>query len=62
MNEAGFQPDVIEAVPAHADTNQTRAAYTIPCINGLRWWTGGVKKSAEPRGVQYCNGIIYDFG
>ncbi|MCX8967257.1 DUF4102 domain-containing protein [Erwinia psidii] len=44
MNEAGFSPDVIEAVLAHADTNQTRAAYNRSTyleqrVEVMAWWS-----------------------
>ncbi|EBG4358870.1 tyrosine-type recombinase/integrase [Salmonella enterica] len=44
MNEAGFAPDVVEAVLAHADTNQTRAAYNRSTYLDQRtevmaWWS-----------------------
>ncbi|ECF3155656.1 DUF4102 domain-containing protein [Salmonella enterica subsp. enterica serovar Volkmarsdorf] len=43
LNEAGFMPDVIEAVLAHADTNQTRAAYNRSTyltqrVEVMDWW------------------------
>ncbi|EBZ5775278.1 integrase [Salmonella enterica subsp. enterica] len=44
LNEAGFSPDVIEAVLAHADTNQTRAAYNRSTYleqrtDVMAWWS-----------------------
>ncbi|EJH7015995.1 tyrosine-type recombinase/integrase [Salmonella enterica] len=44
MNEAGFAPDVVEAVLAHADTNQTRAAYNRSTylaqrVEVMAWWS-----------------------
>lgn len=44
LNEAGFSPDVIETVLAHADTNQTRAAYNRSTYLEQRtevmaWWS-----------------------
>lgn len=44
LNEAGFSPEVIEAVLAHADTNQTRAAYNRSTyleqrIDVMAWWS-----------------------
>lgn len=44
MNEAGFLPDVIEAVLAHVDTNKTRAAYNRAAYMEQRtevmtWWS-----------------------
>ena len=43
LNEAGFMPDVIKAVLAHADTNQTRAAYNrsrylMQRVDVMNWW------------------------
>lgn len=43
MNEAGFPSDVIEAVLAHADANQTRAAYNrstylVQRVEVMDWW------------------------
>ncbi|EAM3008075.1 tyrosine-type recombinase/integrase [Salmonella enterica] len=52
MNEAGFQPDVIEAVLAHADTNQTRAAYNRSTylkqrVEVMDWWGQQISESAR---------------
>ncbi|MDT4307832.1 integrase domain-containing protein [Klebsiella aerogenes] len=52
MNEQGFQPDVIEAVLAHADTNQTRAAYNRSTyltqrMEVMDWWGQQISKSAR---------------
>lgn len=52
MNEAGFQPDVIEAVLAHADTNQTRAAYNRSTylkqrVEVMDWWGHQISESAR---------------
>ncbi|RUT64090.1 integrase [Morganella morganii] len=52
LNEAGFSPDVIEAVLAHADTNQTRAAYNRSTYLTQRyevmdWWGQKVSESAR---------------
>lgn len=43
LNEAGFQPDVVEAVLAHIDANPTRAAYNRSTYMAQRtevmdWW------------------------
>ncbi|EBE3721523.1 DUF4102 domain-containing protein [Salmonella enterica] len=50
MNEAGFPPDVIEAVLAHADTNQTRAAYNRSTyltqrVEVMNWWGQQISES-----------------
>ncbi|HAT1684783.1 TPA: tyrosine-type recombinase/integrase [Klebsiella oxytoca] len=50
MNEAGFPPDVIEAVLAHADTNQTRAAYNRSTylaqrVEVMNWWGEQISES-----------------
>ncbi|ROH75650.1 phage integrase central domain-containing protein, partial [Lonsdalea populi] len=52
MNEVGFSPDVIEAVLAHVDTNQTRAAYNRSTylsqrIEIMEWWGRKVNESAH---------------
>lgn len=52
LNEAGFQPDVIETVLAHADTNQTRAAYNRSTyltqrIEVMEWWEQQISESAR---------------
>ncbi|EMG0736375.1 tyrosine-type recombinase/integrase [Salmonella enterica] len=52
LNEAGFQPDVIEAVLAHADTNQTRAAYNRSTyltqrVEVMAWWGQQISESAR---------------
>lgn len=52
MNEAGFQSDVIEAVLAHADTNQTRAAYNRSTylkqrVEVMDWWGQQISESAR---------------
>ncbi|OSM95094.1 integrase domain-containing protein [Lonsdalea populi] len=52
MNEAGFSPDVIEAVLAHVDTNQTRAAYNRSTylsqrVEVMEWWGRKVNESAR---------------
>lgn len=52
LNEAGFQPDVIEAVLAHADTNQTRAAYNRSLylaqrVDVMDWWGEKVSEAAR---------------
>ncbi|EDR5087990.1 tyrosine-type recombinase/integrase [Salmonella enterica subsp. enterica serovar Georgia] len=44
MNEAGFAPDLVEAVLAHADTNTTRAAYNRSTyltqrVELMAWWS-----------------------
>lgn len=52
LNEAGFSPDVIEAVLAHADTNQTRAAYNRSTyltqrVAVMDWWGQKISESAR---------------
>lgn len=52
LNEAGFQPDIIEAVLAHADTNQTRAAYNrstylMQRVEVMAWWGQQISESAR---------------
>ncbi|EIX6435559.1 tyrosine-type recombinase/integrase [Salmonella enterica] len=51
LNEAGFLPDVIEAVLAHADTNQTRAAYNRSTylaqrVDVMAWWGQKISDAA----------------
>lgn len=52
LNEAGFEPDVIEAVLAHVDVNQTRAAYNRSTylaqrVELMEWWGQKVSESAR---------------
>lgn len=54
MNEAGFSPDVIEAVLAHVDTNRIRAAYNRATYLEQRaelmaWWSQQVSASLPAR-------------
>ncbi|MGG5964607.1 integrase domain-containing protein [Salmonella enterica] len=56
MNEAGFPPDVIEAVLAHADTNQTRAAYNRSTyltqrVEVMNWWGQQISESYRSTAV-----------
>ncbi|HGB3474410.1 TPA: integrase domain-containing protein [Salmonella enterica subsp. diarizonae serovar 61:l,v:z35] len=56
MNEAGFPPDVIEAVLAHADTNQTRAAYNRSTyltqrVEVMNWWGEQISESYRSTAV-----------
>ncbi|HDP0319572.1 TPA: tyrosine-type recombinase/integrase [Salmonella enterica subsp. enterica serovar Concord] len=56
MNEAGFPPDVIEAVLAHADTNQTRAAYNRSTyltqrVEVMNWWGKQISESYRSTAV-----------
>ncbi|EIX9212158.1 tyrosine-type recombinase/integrase, partial [Klebsiella pneumoniae] len=48
MNEAGFNPDIIEAALAHSDKNEVRRAYNrstylVQRQEIMKWWGGLVK-------------------
>lgn len=48
MNEASFNPDVIEAALAHGDKNEVRRAYNRSVylekrVNLMQWWGNNVK-------------------
>ncbi|EDW1644074.1 tyrosine-type recombinase/integrase [Salmonella enterica subsp. enterica] len=52
LNEAGFQPDVVESVLAHIDVNTTRAAYNRAVYMAQRvevmdWWGQRISEAAR---------------
>ncbi|EHO5063612.1 integrase domain-containing protein [Salmonella enterica] len=51
MNEAGFPPDIIEAVLAHVDSNKVRAAYNRSTyleqrIELMNWWGEKIRNAS----------------
>ncbi|EAS1759679.1 DUF4102 domain-containing protein [Salmonella enterica] len=52
LNEAGFQPDVVESVLAHIDANPTRAAYNRAVymtqrVEVMDWWGQRISDAAR---------------